>query len=72
LVSTQQISLRWRELFSAGPITDETFQKAERLLETLRPEDPLRHRLFQELQEIRKIHSQKRGSQKGTRTLQKA
>jgi hypothetical protein len=60
LVSIQQVSVRWRELFCKGNVTEETFSKAEKLLEALRPEDPLRHRLTQELEEIRRIHLQKK------------
>lgn len=60
MVATHQVSLRWRELFRPGNINEETFQKAEKLLETLRPEDPLRHRLYQEMQEIRRLYLQKK------------
>ncbi|MCS7237179.1 MAG: hypothetical protein NZ899_02775 [Thermoguttaceae bacterium] len=64
MVTTHPVSLRWRELFRPGNITEETFQKAEKLLETLRPEDPLRHRLYQELQEIKRLHVQKKSARK--------
>lgn len=64
MVATHQVSARWRELFRPGNITEETFQKAEKLLEHLRPEDPLRHRLNQELQEIRRLYLQKKSVRK--------
>jgi hypothetical protein len=35
----------------------ENFDKAEALLEELRPESPLRHRLSNELEELRKMHT---------------
>jgi hypothetical protein len=38
--------------------TDEVFAKAEVLLDELRPESPLRHRLGTELDELRKRASQ--------------
>lgn len=42
----------WRALF-AQPVGDETFTRAEGLLDELRPESPLRHRLYTELEELR-------------------
>ena len=41
-----------------GNVTSETFTKAEALLEELRPESPLRHRLSVELEEIREMNLQ--------------
>lgn len=35
--------------------TPETFDKAEKLLDQLRPESPLRFRLMSELEELRKL-----------------
>lgn len=40
-------------------ITEETFAAGWKLLERLRSENPLRHRLSRELEEIRKIHRKK-------------
>ncbi len=40
----------------AGPVQDtETLDRAEALLDDLRPESPLRHRLSQELDELREL-----------------
>ncbi len=36
-------------------MTEETFVKAEALVEELRPENPLRHRLSTELAELRRM-----------------
>jgi len=44
-------------LFVAGEVSKETFVKAEALLDELRPESPLYHRLTAELVEIRKMKS---------------
>jgi hypothetical protein len=38
-----------------GEKTSETFAKAEALLDELRPESPLRHRLGNELDELREL-----------------
>jgi hypothetical protein len=55
LLSEQEVSKSWRQLFAAGPMTEETFVKAEALVEELRPENPLRHRLSTELAELRRM-----------------
>jgi hypothetical protein len=54
LLSEQEITRSWRNLFHHGPCNEETFAKAEVLLEELRPENPLRHRLGAELVELRR------------------
>jgi hypothetical protein len=54
LLTEQEISRAWRSLFRSGVrCTDEALGKAEQLLEELRPESPLRHRLGTELDELR-------------------
>ena len=55
MLTEQEISRSWRKLFSAKPLDDDVFDKAEALLEELRPESPLRHRLGWELDELRKL-----------------
>ena len=59
MLTEQQINRSWRKLFSSGSPDEETFDKAEALLEELRPESPLRHRLSRELAELRKVRLQK-------------
>ena len=54
LLTEQEISRSWRNLFKEGGVTIEAVTKAEALLEELRPESPLRHRLGSELEELRK------------------
>jgi hypothetical protein len=44
-------------LFKSGDWDSDVFDKAEVLLEELRPESPLRHRLGSELTELRKLRS---------------
>ena len=59
MLTEQQIARSWRKLFTTGQVDDETFVKAEALLDELRPESPLRHRLSAELKEIRQRKLQK-------------
>lgn len=58
MLTEQEISRAWRSLFRGGVYTDEIFAKAEVLLDELRPESPLRHRLGTELDELRKRANQ--------------
>ena len=46
-------------MFKGKDVPPDTFDKAEALLEELRAESPLRHRLSVELEEIRKLHTAK-------------
>ncbi len=52
MLTEQEVSRSWVALFKTE-INDETFAKAEALLEELRPTSPLRHRLSREIVEIR-------------------
>ncbi|NLX95454.1 MAG: hypothetical protein GXY83_04695 [Rhodopirellula sp.] len=58
MLTEQQISRSFRKLFSSGDFSDDTFEKADALLDELRPESPLRHRLGMELDELRRLHLQ--------------
>lgn len=55
MLTEQEIAKNWRSLFQIGQYGEDTFEKAEVLLDELRPESPLRHRLGAELAEIRKL-----------------
>jgi hypothetical protein len=44
-------------MFQNNSVTEDTFERAEILLEELRGESPLKHRLTMELEELRKIHA---------------
>jgi hypothetical protein len=52
VLSEHDVSSKWRQLFHKSTIDSETVFGAEALLEELRPESPLRHRLTAELDEI--------------------
>ena len=58
MLTEQQINQSWRRLFHGGQFDETTFEKAEGLLDELRPESPLRHRLGTELEELRKLKLQ--------------
>jgi hypothetical protein len=53
LLTEQEVARSWRQIFTNGIETD-AFDRAEQLLDELRPESPLRHRLMLELDELRK------------------
>ena len=55
MLTEKEISKSWQLLFSNQEFTEEVFDKAEALLEHLRPESPLRHRLYTELEELRHL-----------------
>ena len=55
LLTEKEVSKSWRTLFKGSELHDDDFSKAEALLEELRAESPLRHRLSTELEELRKI-----------------
>ncbi len=57
MLTEQEVSRSWRQLVK-GELTSETFTKAEALLDELRPESPLRHRLSSELDELRDMQLQ--------------
>jgi hypothetical protein len=52
LLTEQEVSRSWSRLVKTG-INQETLSKMEALLEELRPESPLYHRLSAELDELR-------------------
>jgi hypothetical protein len=58
LLTENEVSRSWSKIFGSGSIDSTSFDRAEQLLDGLRPESPLRHRLTIELEELRKIHSE--------------
>ncbi|MBI3837085.1 MAG: hypothetical protein HY288_04020 [Planctomycetia bacterium] len=52
MLTEQEVVRTWARLFK-GEVTGENIAKAEALLDELRPESPLRHRLGNELDELR-------------------
>ncbi|NQT37406.1 MAG: hypothetical protein HQ581_07960 [Planctomycetes bacterium] len=60
MLTEQQVSRSWGNLFKGSDsISDETVDRAAALLDELRPESPLRHRLGVELDEIRQMVAKK-------------
>jgi hypothetical protein len=58
LLSEQEVSRSWSQVFNKGcNYEPATFERAEQLIEELRPESPLRHRLTLELEEMRDMHT---------------
>ncbi|HEY2881164.1 MAG TPA: hypothetical protein VGJ15_01995 [Pirellulales bacterium] len=55
MLTEKEVSRSWQTLFKTGPFSEETFVKGEELLDELRHESPLRHRLQGELDELRKL-----------------
>ena len=55
MLTEKEVSGSWHALFKGDVRNDETFAKAQDLLDELRAESPLRHRLQTELDELRKL-----------------
>jgi len=54
VLTEQEVVRSWSRLFK-GEVTSENIAKAEVLLDELRPESPLRHRLGNELEHLREL-----------------
>ena len=59
LLTEAEVQRSFRILFKSKELSADAFEKAEALLDELRAESPLRHRLSLELEEIRKLHTAK-------------
>jgi len=59
LLTESEVERSFRRLFSSTDFDTATCEKAEALLDELRPESPLRHRLSQEIEELRKLSAAK-------------
>ncbi len=55
VLTEQEVSRSWRKLFTKPVFSDDLFERAEALIEEIRPESPLRHRLQRELDEFRSL-----------------
>lgn len=55
LLTEDQIQRRFRQIFASTEINGADLEKAESLIDQLRWESPLRHRLTEELDELRKL-----------------
>jgi hypothetical protein len=56
LLTESEVSRSWTRMFKDSGFSTDTLDDAENLLDELRPESPLRHRLTGELEELRKLH----------------
>jgi hypothetical protein len=57
LLTEHEVARSWSQVFKSSTLDLAAFDRAEQLLEELRPESPLRLRLTLELDELRSIHS---------------
>ena len=57
MLTEQEVARSWSQLFKSKKIEPASLDRAEQLLDELRSESPLRHRLTNELEELRRIHS---------------
>lgn len=57
MLTESEVSRSWTRLFNKGSFSADAFESAETLLDELRPESPLRHRLGNELEELKKLHA---------------
>jgi hypothetical protein len=58
VLTEQEVSRSWVRLFKSE-VNEENLTRGEALLEELRPESPLRHRLGVELDELRNVAAPK-------------
>jgi hypothetical protein len=58
LLTEQQISNSWSQILRSTKVDADLVARAEALIDQLRPESPLRHRLDLELEELRKLSTQ--------------
>lgn len=56
MLTEAEVQRSFRKIFQGAPIDESSFDRAETLLEELRPESPLLFKMSQELDELRKIH----------------
>ena len=55
VLTENEVQRSFRKLFTSKDFPVENLEKAEALLDELRCESPLRHRLSEELEELRKL-----------------
>lgn len=55
MLTEDQVQRSFRKLFVSNDVNAEAIEKAEQLIDRLRLESPLRHRLTEELDELREI-----------------
>lgn len=60
MLTESEVQRSFNKLFAGGKAEADAFEKAEALLDELRPESPLKWRLQTELEEIRQMYEAKR------------
>ena len=55
MLTENEVQRSFRKLFNGPDITTEAIEKGEALIDELRLESPLRHRLSQELEQLREL-----------------
>ncbi|MFP6677615.1 MAG: hypothetical protein VB878_21190 [Pirellulaceae bacterium] len=59
MLTEAEVQRSFRNMFKNGQIDEDRLQKAEDIIDHLRPESPLRHRLRVELDELRELQTSK-------------
>ncbi len=59
MLNEHEVLIGWRQLFTNKMITTQSLDRAKALIDELRAESPLRHRLSTELNELRTLHQKK-------------
>ncbi|HIF30738.1 MAG TPA: hypothetical protein EYG57_09605 [Planctomycetes bacterium] len=59
MLTEAEVQRSFRNMFKNGQIDEDRLQKAEDIIDHLRPESPLRHRLSVELDELRELQTSK-------------
>ncbi len=59
MLTEKEVAASWRKLFGQREMNDDIVGKAQGLIDNLRPESPLRHRLDSELDELIKAAEQR-------------
>lgn len=59
MLTESQVQNSFRKIMAGPDLTEEDLERAERLLDEIRPESPLRHRLSEELEEVRQLQATK-------------
>jgi hypothetical protein len=60
VITESEVKRSFQRLFQTGrELAPDVFEKAEALLDELRPESPLRYRLQEQIEELRELHDTK-------------
>lgn len=59
VLTESEVQRSFRKIFKDAQIDEAAFERAETLIEELRPESPLRFKMSTELEELRRIYAAK-------------